>query len=100
MTKMIVVTVGDKDTRFDREYYSSRHLALALQCWGPYGLETADAFYPVDEAHGWLAIGIYGFGTPQQMDAALASPETERIMSDVKHFTDATTVIRSVFSPL
>ena len=100
MTKMIVVCAGDRETRFDRNYYATEHLALARECWGPYGLEEVDAFYPVGEGDGWLSIGVYRFREPGDVDAALAAPETARVMADVKNFTDATVVMRSLFTPM
>lgn len=99
MTKMIVVCAGDSDTRFDRDYYATRHLALAKECWGRYGLEAAEAFYPAGDGDGWLSIGIYRFRQDSDIEAALAAPETERVMADVKNFTDATVVMRSIFTP-
>ncbi|MAM59032.1 MAG: ethyl tert-butyl ether degradation protein EthD [Salinicola sp.] len=100
MTKMMVVCVGDENTRFDREYYATQHLALAMECWGQYGLEAAEAFYPAGNGDGWLSIGVYRFREASDIDVALASPETELVMADVKKFTDATVVMRSLFSPL
>ncbi|SAL00372.1 ethyl tert-butyl ether degradation EthD [Caballeronia fortuita] len=100
MTKLIVVCTGDKTTRFDRNYYATRHLSLAMECWGQYGLEAADAFYPAGEGDGWVSIGVYRFRDHASIDAALASPEMERIMADVNNFTDSPLVMRTIFSPL
>ena len=100
MTKMIVLCAGDSNTRFNREYYATKHLALARECWNQYGLEAAEAFYPASEGDGWVSIGVYRFRELGDIDVALASPETPRIMADVKNFTDATTFVRSIFSPL
>lgn len=100
MTEMMVVCAGDKNTRFDRDHYSNKHLALAMECWGPYGLKSAEAFYPDGDGRGWLSIGVYRFENPEDVKRALAAPETERVMADVKHFTDATVILRSRFLPL
>lgn len=100
MSKMIVVCAGDAGTRFNREYYAHNHLALAMECWGQYGLEAAEAFFPAGEGDGWVSIGVYRFRGPGDIDVALAAPETKRVMADVKNFTDATVVMRSVFAPL
>ena len=99
-TKMIVVCAGDKNTRFDREYYATKHFALTRECWGKYGLEAVDAFFPVGEGDGWVSVGVYRFRSRADMEAALAAPETERVMADVPNFTDTTVVLRSLFSPL
>jgi uncharacterized protein (TIGR02118 family) len=100
MANRIVVCAGDGVTRFDRGYYASKHLALAMECWGPYGLHACDAFYPAGDGDGWLSIGVYRFREPADVEAALASPETQRVMADVKNFTDATVVMRSMFDPM
>ena len=100
MTKMIVVCAGDKDTWFDRDYYVTQHFSLAMECWGPYGLQAVDAFFPSGGGDGWISIGVYRFGEPGDIDKALSAPETSRIMADVKNFTDTTVVMRSVFSPV
>lgn len=100
MAKMIVVCQGDENTRFDRNYYATTHLALAMQCWGPYGLEAVDAFYPVGDGDGWMSIGVYRFRERADIAAALASPETARVMADVKNFTDTSSVVRSIFDPM
>ena len=97
---MIVVCAGDPTTRFDREYYATKHLALAMECWGKYGLEAANAFYPAGDGDGWLSMGIYRFRNAGDIDVALAAPETQRVMADVKNFTDATVVLRSLFTPI
>ena len=100
MTKMLVVCKGDENTRFDRDYYTTKHFALTRECWGKYGLLAVDAFFPASDGDGWVSIGVYRFPSEKEMQAALGSPETERVMADVKHFTDATDIERSVFAPL
>lgn len=95
---MIVTCSGG--TYFDRDYYVDVHLALALACWRRHGLESAAAFFPRDvDATDVVSVGIYRFRDEAAMHAALASAETEAVMSDVPHFTDAT-VSRSVSIPL
>ncbi|TVT39336.1 EthD family reductase [Hymenobacter setariae] len=100
MNKLLVVCTGNKETRFDRDYYATKHLALALECWGKYGLDAAEAFYPAGEGDGWVSIGVYRFKNRGDVEVALAAPETERIMADVKHFTDAAVIMRSLFEPM
>lgn len=100
MTKMIVVCAGVAETRFDRAYYATTHLELAMECWRPYGLMAAEAFYPAGSGDGWLSIGIYRFRTLEDVEVALSAPETGRVMADVKNFTDATVVLRSLFEPV
>jgi uncharacterized protein (TIGR02118 family) len=100
MTKMAVVCAGDGGTSFDREYYATEHFVLAMECWGQYGLQAVEAFYPVGDGDGWMSVGVYRFAEPGDVDRALRSAETDRVMADVKNFTDSTDVMRSVFDPL
>ncbi|KAB1073456.1 EthD family reductase [Methylobacterium planeticum] len=100
MTKMLVVCAGDRTSWFDRDYYATKHLALAMECWGSYGLQACDAFYPSSGGDGWLSIGVYRFRDEACMERALGSAETAWVMADVKNFTDATMIMRSIFSPM
>ena len=98
MTKMIVVCTGDANTRFDRDYYASEHVKLAMSCWEQYGLQSAEAFFPYSATGEWKSIGVYTFASEQGVHDALKSPQTQRVMDDVKHFTDAKVVLRSLFA--
>lgn len=99
MTKMMVVCTGDAGVRFDRDYYANQHFKLATACWGEYGLQSAEAFFPYADGGDWLSIGVYTFSSEQGVHEALASPKTQQVMDDVKNFTDATVVLRSLFKP-
>jgi uncharacterized protein (TIGR02118 family) len=96
---MVVVCTGDTTTWFDREYYATTHLAIAMDCWGQYGLRSAEAFFPAGDGDGWVSIGVYRFGAAADPKRALQSPETERVMADVANFTDSREVLRSMFTP-
>ncbi len=89
MTTMYVTYPGDAGTRFDRDYYVRHHLPLVMQCWGPLGLESCIAFWPAGNDAGTIAIAECRFRDETAMRAALASPETPRVMADVPRFTDA-----------
>ncbi|MDR6937885.1 MULTISPECIES: EthD family reductase [unclassified Luteibacter] len=99
MTKMIVVCTGDEGTRFDRDYYATEHFRVAMASWGKYGLQSAEAFFPYAGSAEWISIGVYTFASEQGVHDALASPETQQVMDDVTNFTDATVVLRSLFTP-
>ena len=88
MVSVLVTYAGDAGTRFDRNDYVGKHLPLVLQAWGPYGLETAAAFFPAGDGAGTIAICACGFRDEAAMDAAFGSPQTRRVMADVKRFTD------------
>ncbi len=89
MTEMHVTYAGNADTRFDRGHYVSTHLPLVLEAWGPHGLETVAAFFPAGDGAGTIAVCICGFRDEAAIGAALGSPQTGRVMADVKNFTDA-----------
>ena len=89
MTTMYVTYNGDADTRFDRDYYVSQHLLLVMACWGPLGLQSCAAFWPAVTGAGTICICECRFRDEAALRAALASPETPRVMIDVGHFTDA-----------
>ena len=90
MTVTVYVTYpGDARTRFDRDYYVAVHLPLVVECWGPYGLQSCAAFFPPADGAGTLAIAECRFRDEAALQAALAAPETPRVMGDVAHFTDA-----------
>ena len=98
MAKMIVVCAGDASVTFDRDYYANEHFKLAKACWDQYGLQSVEAFFPYAEAGDWKSIGVYTFSSAQGVHDALASPETQQVMDDVKNFTDAPIVSRSLFT--
>lgn len=89
MTTVYVTYPGNAATRFDRDYYVRHHLPLVMECWGPLGLESCAAFWPADASAGTIAICECRFHDDAAMRAALASPETPRVMADVIRFTDA-----------
>ncbi len=73
---------------FDRAYYVSHHLPLVREAWGPFGLESIDAFFPAGDGAGMEAIAICRFRDTAALKAALAAPGTAEVMADVKQFTN------------
>lgn len=99
MTIMYVTYAGNADTPFDRQHWINVHFPLVRECWGPYGLERLAGFFPQGDGGGLIAIATCVFRDEAAMEAALASPETERVMADV----DLVTTVkpqRSLASPL
>lgn len=88
MTMLFITYAGDAGTRFDRDYFVGTHLPLVLEMWSPYGLETATAFFPSGDCAGTIAITVCKFKNEAALLAAMGSPP-DRLMADVKHFTDA-----------
>ncbi len=99
MTTMYVTYPGNADTRFDRDYYIYHHLPLVMACWGPLGLASCAAFWPAEADPKTIAICECQFDNEASMRAALASPETPRVMADVQRFTDARPV-QSLAGPI
>lgn len=89
MRVVIYVTYeGPADARFDRDYWLGRHFALVREIWGPYGMEKLAGFFPAGDGAGLLAICPVTFRDEAAMKAALAAPESKRVMDDVRQFTD------------
>jgi len=87
MITMFVTYAGNDDTPFDREHWINVHLPLVLESWGPYGLERVSGFFPQGDGGGLIAIATCTFPDKAAMEAALASPETARVMADVELVT-------------
>ena len=88
MITMFVTYVGAAGTRFDRDHWIKIHLPLVREAWGPHGLLSAGGFFPSGDGGGLVAICPCVFRDEAAMQAALASPETRRVMDDVKNVTD------------
>ena len=88
MITMYVTYAGDANTKFDRNHWINVHLPLVREAWGPHGLLSAAGFFPSGDGGGLLAICPCVFRDEAAMAAALASPETKRVMDDVKIVTD------------
>ena len=99
MITMYVTYAGNSDTPFDREHWINVHLPLVRECWGPYGLERVGGFFPHDDSGGLIAIAPCVFRDEASMEAALASPETARVVADVDLVT-AVKPQRSLATPL
>lgn len=88
MITMYVTYAGDVGTRFDRDHWIGVHLPLVRECWGPHGLVSVAGFFPEGDGGGLIAVAPCVFRDEAAMDAALASPDTKRVMADVKNVTD------------
>ena len=89
MAMLFVTYAGDASTRFDRDYFVGTHLPLVLEAWGPHGLETADAFFPAGDGGATIVIPVYVFQNEAAITTSINSPQTDRVMADVKYYTDA-----------
>jgi uncharacterized protein (TIGR02118 family) len=98
---LLVTYVGDTSARFDRDYYSSRHLPLVSSAWDGYGLLHCEAyFWDAGEATDVpLAICLCHFARRDDIDTALAADESLQVMDDIANFTDLEPT-RSVMKPV
>ena len=87
MVTLYVTYSGNTDTPFNRDYWIDSHLPLVRECWEPHGLISVAGCFPSGEGKGLIAIAPCVFRDEAAMRAALASPEGERVMADVAHFT-------------
>ena len=87
MITMYVTYAGNADTPFDRDHWINVHLPLVRECWGPHGLVSVSGFFPEGDGGGLIAIAPTVFRDEASMNAALASPDTARVMTDVKKVT-------------
>ena len=99
MITMLVTYAGDEQTPFDRDHWINVHLPLVRDSWGPYGLVSAGGFLPQGDGAGLIAVGVVNFRDAAAMEAALNSPETAQVMSDVDIVT-ALKPQRSIVKPL
>ena len=100
MVTMYVTYAGDAHTRFDRDHWINVHLPLVRDAWEPHGLISVAGFFPSGgDGGGLIAICPCVFRDQAAMQAALASPATERVMTDVKYVTDVQPM-RSLTLPL
>ncbi|MBO0144637.1 EthD family reductase [Agrobacterium sp. Ap1] len=90
---IFVTYQGTTETRFDKEYYVATHLPLAIEAWGKYGLDSAEAFFPTNNKEGTIALAELKFTDENALQASFGSVEAPSVMSDVINFTDVAPVI-------
>jgi len=88
MTTAIIVYRGDASAKFDRAYYVQVHLPLVRDVYGPFGLESIDAFFPAEGDSGTIAIAMCQFRNEEAAKAAFASARASELKADVVNFTD------------
>lgn len=84
---LFVAYPASEGTRFDRDYYVATHLPLVEQLWGPFGLTTAQGFFP-REGGPHEAVAVLSFADEAAIGAALASDATPGVLADLANFTD------------
>lgn len=86
---IVYITYTKTDTSFfDTDYYNTIHIPLILELWKPYGLLSAEAFYPADSTSRTVLICECVFKNNDAFEKAIASAEVERLGADVANFTN------------
>ena len=83
-----VTYAGTAGSRFDQDYYHSKHLPLVMASFARYGLLSVAAFYPAVPQPGTVAICECIFRDDTAIEASFTSPEATAVMADVMQFTD------------
>lgn len=87
--QIIYVTYeGTSETRFDRDYYVSKHLPLVTEAWAQHGLVSVSALFPAMGTRGTIAMCECRFSDEAAISRCFAAPETEAVMADITRFTD------------
>jgi uncharacterized protein (TIGR02118 family) len=75
---------------FDHDYYTNKHVPLALESWG---LDRAEIDKGLDGPY--VAAVHFTFDSAEALQAALGSPGTGDVMADVANYTTISPVIQT-----
>ncbi len=87
MSFLFVTYPSSAGARFDRDYYVATHLPLVEEHLGPFGLQSAQAFFPAASKAAHVAVAVLTFSDDGAIDAALSSAETATVPGDLVNFT-------------
>ena len=85
---VFVTYQGTAESRFDRDYYLTKHLPLVLSSWEKYGFEGSTAFFPLEVQSGTIVVCELRFRDEAALATALTSNEAPAVMSDIHNYTD------------
>jgi uncharacterized protein (TIGR02118 family) len=89
----VLVLYPRKDgATFDKEYYTNKHMPLAMKHWGSDGLKS----YTVSElnADGPYSISsVMEFESAEAFGKAMQSPGTKEVQDDVKNFSSEQAIL-------
>ncbi|KAL1794706.1 hypothetical protein ACET3X_006522 [Alternaria dauci] len=77
---------------FDKEYYLTKHMTIAMKIWGSRGLKS----YTVSELNGdgpYSISTVMEFESPEALEKCLQDPNVKEIMDDVKNFSSEQVVL-------
>lgn len=87
MATLTVLYPAQDGAKFDRDYYSTTHMALVADAWGNYGYQSGEVLYPAGEGQPYAAITMLRFKDQASIDAAMGAPRTGEVQADVANFT-------------
>lgn len=96
---MIVVSVtypAVEGSRFDLDYYQTKHMPLVRSRWGACGLVDAKFMHGIGAPSGSVAFhmtALLSFGSQEEFQRA-AQQHGKEIMSDIRNFTDVKPVVQ------
>ena len=97
---MVIVTVMyplKPKSRFDLDYYTTKHMPLVRARWAPCGMQEATAVKglpgPGGAAPTYGYMAVLRFGSPAGVQDALAKHGRE-VMGDVPNFTDVQPIVQ------
>lgn len=97
---MILVTVmypAGSETRFDLDYYLSKHMPLVRERWTPHGLRQAQVIKGVGQADGsapaYQMMALLTFNSLDDFKAA-GKAHAREIFADIPNFTDAQALVQ------
>ena len=98
MATLSVVYPRSAGTRFDYDYYRTKHLPMVVERWANAGLEGGEALLGRSAVDGgeapYFAIGIIHFDSAEAVQAALQGEHAPEVIGDIRNFTDVQPIIQ------
>jgi uncharacterized protein (TIGR02118 family) len=85
MIRFSVMYPSGEGSTFDKDYYVSKHVPLAVKTWG---LDSSAAQIDMGLNGPYVAAVHFLFADNEAMGAALGSPGTGDVMADVANYTN------------
>lgn len=80
---------GNASNRFDRDYYVEQHMPKLVDAWGPHGMTSIEAFFPVTSTPSpTLAICECRFRDEAALAAAMSCDAMQMLGEDIVNYTD------------
>ena len=98
MATLSVLYPRSAGSRFDYNYYQTKHLPMVAQRWANAGLTGGEALLGKAGADGgeapFFAIGIIHFETAEALQAALRGEHAPEVIGDIRNFTDVEPIMQ------